>query len=137
MKAKAILETVLYAEDLTAARKFYEKILGLECFAEEEGRDVFFRCGQQVLLVFNPNRTSTPSVFGENIIPPHGSHGGGHLCFRASKDEIDAWRTHLEAHDVKIEADFHWPNGARSIYFRDPAGNCIEFGEPSMWGLPP
>ena len=30
-------------------------------------------------------------------------------------------------------ADFQWPNGARSIYFRDPAGNSIEIAEPRLW----
>jgi hypothetical protein len=36
---------------------------------------------------------------------------------------------------VAIEADFEWPKGGRSIYFRDPAGNCLEFAEPKIWGL--
>ena len=26
-----------------------------------------------------------------------------------------------------------WPNGARSIYVRDPAGNSLEFAEPALW----
>ena len=34
-----------------------------------------------------------------------------------------------------IEADFEWPGGGRSIYFRDPAGNCLEFAEPRIWKL--
>ncbi|HUH50108.1 MAG TPA: glyoxalase/bleomycin resistance/extradiol dioxygenase family protein, partial [Mycoplana sp.] len=25
--------------------------------------------------------------------------------------------------------------GARSIYFRDPAGNSLECAEPGLWGL--
>jgi hypothetical protein len=36
---------------------------------------------------------------------------------------------------VLIEADFEWPAGGHSIYFRDPAGNCLEFAEPKIWGL--
>jgi hypothetical protein len=36
---------------------------------------------------------------------------------------------------VAIEADFEWPKGGRSIYFRDPAGNSVEFAEPRIWGL--
>ena len=50
-------------------------------------------------------------------------------------DEITAWRAHLEKLGVDIEADFEWPGGGRSIYFRDPAGNCLEFAEPRIWGL--
>ena len=28
-----------------------------------------------------------------------------------------------------------WPNGARSIYFRDPAGNSLECAEPGLWSI--
>lgn len=48
---------------------------------------------------------------------------------------MDAWRGHLEQSGVTIEADFRWPNGARSIYFRDPDGNSLEIAEPKLWGL--
>ena len=47
----------------------------------------------------------------------------------------EAWRQRLEAKGVAIEADFEWPGGGRSIYFRDPAGNCLEFAEPRIWKL--
>ena len=39
--------------------------------------------------------------------------------------EIDAWRKRIEGRGVAIEADFEWPGGGRSIYFRDPAGNVL------------
>ncbi len=68
-------------------------------------------------------------------MPPHGARGEGHVCFRASAAEIEAWRAHLEKEGVAIEADFEWPGGGRSIYFRDPAGNSLEFAEPRIWGL--
>ena len=53
-------------------------------------------------------------------------------CFRASSDEIVKWCLRLENLGIAIEADFEWPG--RSIYFRDPAGNSLEFAEPSIWG---
>jgi hypothetical protein len=37
---------------------------------------------------------------------------------------------------VAIESDFAWPGGGRSLYFRDPAGNSLEFAEPAIWHLP-
>jgi catechol 2,3-dioxygenase-like lactoylglutathione lyase family enzyme len=61
--------------------------------------------------------------------------GQGHLCFAADAGEIEAWKAALEARGIAIEADFEWPNGGRSIYFRDPSGNSIEFAEPRIWGL--
>jgi catechol 2,3-dioxygenase-like lactoylglutathione lyase family enzyme len=58
------------------------------------------------------------------------------VCFRATDRELAIWRERLESKGVAIEADFVWPaSGGRSIYFRDPAGNCLEFAEPRIWGL--
>lgn len=131
----AILESALYAEDLERAEAFYGGILGLEKIVAVEGRHVFFRCGAGVLLIFNPQATREPSTNPDMPVPPHGTIGQGHLCFSASADEIDGWVMHLAANGVAIEADFHWPNGGRSIYFRDPAGNSLEFAEPKLWGL--
>lgn len=136
MKARAILETALYADDLDAAEAFYTKVLGLDVITRVENRHVFFRCGGSVLLVFNPAETQKPPAPDARLpVPPHGTHGEGHACFSASGDEIDAWRSRLEEHGIAIEADFEWPQGGRSIYFRDPAGNSIEFAEPKIWGL--
>ena len=68
-------------------------------------------------------------------VPPHGAIGQGHLCFAATAEEISDWKSHLKSRGITIEADFEWPNGGRSIYFRDPSGNSIEFAEPRIWGL--
>ena len=135
MQPAGILETVLYAKDLDAAETFYGDVLGLDPFARVPGRHLFYRCGDQVLLIFNPNATRVPPAVGALPVPPHGTLGPGHVCFRATAAELDAWVRRLTAKAVSIEADFEWPRGGRSIYFRDPAGNCIEFAEPRIWGL--
>ena len=135
MKPAGILETVLYAGDLDAAEAFYRDVLGLEPFASAPGRHLFYRCGDQVLLIFNPEATRVPPAAGGLPVPPHGAAGPGHICFRATTADLDAWVRRLAAKAVAIEADFEWPRGGRSIYFRDPAGNCLEIAEPRIWGL--
>lgn len=135
MQPDGILETVLYARNLDETEKFYREVLGLEPFSKSLGRQVFYRCGNQVLLIFNPDATQIPPRHGKLPVPPHGAHGQGHVCFRATADQIDAWRLRLEAASVAVEADFQWSGGGRSIYFRDPSGNCLEFAEPKLWGL--
>lgn len=130
-----ILETVLYAADLSAVKRFYGEVLGLELFSEEPGRHVFFRCGAQMLLLFDPAVTEAPTPGSPLPVPAHGSRGPGHVCFRADSHEIETWRNKLHNAGVEIEADFEWPQGGRSIYFRDPAGNSLEFAEPRIWGL--
>jgi catechol 2,3-dioxygenase-like lactoylglutathione lyase family enzyme len=135
MKPAGILETVLYAGDLDAAEAFYRDVLGLKPFASVSGRHLFYRCGEQVLLIFKPEATRVPPAAGALPVPPHGAAGPGHVCFRATAAELDAWVRRLAAKAVAIEADFEWPRGGRSIYFRDPAGNCLEIAEPRIWGL--
>src|SRR5262245_53280250 len=134
MKAKAILETIVYGEDIRALRHFYETVLGLEVRRELEDQFVFLHCGEGMLLVFNPLKSEIkPKSF--TSAPPHGAHGSGHVCFSASAEELESWSRHLENHGIAIEADFEWPGGGRSIYCRDPAGNSVEFAEPRIWGL--
>jgi catechol 2,3-dioxygenase-like lactoylglutathione lyase family enzyme len=134
MQPTAILETALAVTDLEAAEVFYGELLGLEPISRFEGRHVFFRCGPGVLLLFNAEATRQPPRDARLPVPSHGMAGEGHLCFAASAQEITSWKTALESAGVAIEADFEWPGGGRSIYFRDPSGNSLEFAEPKLWG---
>ncbi|MGR3461224.1 MAG: VOC family protein [Roseovarius sp.] len=131
--APAILEAALYAADLDAAERFYGGVLGLERIVRAGARHVFYRVGGGVLLIFNPEETAKPPGASDLPVPPHGARGPGHFCFAVEGAAMDGWRARLEAAGVEIEADFHWPNGARSIYFRDPAGNSLEMAEPRLW----
>jgi catechol 2,3-dioxygenase-like lactoylglutathione lyase family enzyme len=133
MTPSAILETALYAKDLAAMEEFYTGLLRLDVIARVEGRHVFFRVGPGVLLVFNPDATEVPSGNPAMPVPVHGARGEGHVCFAASREEIEGWRLRFFAADVEVEAEFDWPNGARSLYVRDPAGNSVEFAEPRLW----
>lgn len=135
MQPDGILETVLYAPDLAVTEAFYSDILGLVPFQKQADRQLFYRCGNQVLLMFNADATRHLPKPGALPVPPHGMTGEGHVCFRASAADIEIWKTRLQSKGVAIESDFVWPSGGRSIYFRDPAGNCLEFAEPKIWGL--
>ncbi len=132
---QAILETALYASDLDAAQTFYQDILGLEMITRVGNRHVFFRLQSGVLLIFNPDETEEKTSNTALPVPAHGARGPGHLGFAATRAQIDMWRDRLRAHGVEIEAEFDWPGGARSLYFRDPAGNSLEFVEPRLWGV--
>ncbi len=128
-----ILEAALYATDLDAAEAFYGELLSLPRLMRAGNRHVFYRVGSTILLIFNPAETVTPPPPTALPVPPHGASGPGHVCFAASDGEITQIRARLEAAAIPIDADFHWPNGARSLYVRDPAGNSVEFAEPKLW----
>ena len=136
MSPAGILETVLYAKDLAAAEAFYRDVLGLEPFAKAAGRHLFYRCGDQVLLIFNPEATKVPPAArrAAGAAARRGRRGPRLLPRVRCRDRRLAQRA-CEAKGVAIEADFEWPGGGRSIYFRDPAGNCLEFAEPRIWKL--
>ena len=135
MLIEGVLETALYAEDLDAAEGFYGGVLRLERIVRAGSRHVFFRCGPGVLLIFNPKETVKPPSEDGPQVPPHGTHGQGHACFRVSRSNLDAVADTLKKAGVAIESDVIWPNGARSIYFRDPAGNSLECAEPGLWSI--
>lgn len=133
-----VLEAALYADDLDAATDFWQGVMGLDAFQRVAGRHVFFRVTDdprpQVLLVFRAEATGRPPAPDAALpVPPHGARGPGHFCLAVAPGLMDDWRRHLERHGIVIEADFHWPNGARSIYLRDPAGNSVELADPAIW----
>lgn len=131
----AVLETALYASDLNLAEYFYGSVLGLKQISRVGDRHVFFALQSSMILIFNPSHTVKPASNPKFPVPVHGSQGQGHICFRVSREELPRWIERLRAADVEIEADFEWPSGARSIYFRDPAGNSLELSEPALWGF--
>ena len=129
MKAERIFETSIYASDLAAAEQFYREVLGLELISSME-RGVIFKCGDGVLLVFDPERTRND----QSLAPPHGADGAGHIAFAVPESEHAAWRAHLHDCGVEIEREVKRAAG-RSIYFRDPAGNSVELAPPTLWGM--
>lgn len=134
MQPDAVLETALYVDDLDAAADFYASIFNLEEVLRVPGRHVFFGVGPGMLLLFNADATEKePDGLP---VPTHGARGPGHMCFRVPGSDLDTWADHLRDRGVAIEADFHWPNGARSIYLRDPAGNSVELSERGLWNRP-
>jgi catechol 2,3-dioxygenase-like lactoylglutathione lyase family enzyme len=131
-KIQAVIETAIYVDDLDAAEDFYRSILGLRVIGKEAGRHVFFQVGDSnVLLAFVPDTT----IKGD-VLPSHGSKGPGHFALGIDGQSLDAWRQHLKARSIAIENEVEWPEGGKSIYFRDPAGNSVELVTPGVWGLP-
>ena len=129
-----LLEAALYARDLLAAEAFYRGVIGLSVESSQPGRHVFFRCDRTMLLVFNPEQTSRETInIGRQSIPKHGTQNAGHIAFAIAATNLVAWREHLSKAGVLIETAIDWPQGGHSIYFRDPAGNSVEFATPSIW----
>jgi catechol 2,3-dioxygenase-like lactoylglutathione lyase family enzyme len=132
MKLGQLSEAALYASDLGAAERFYHDVLGLDIVSTMEQRGISFRCGETILLVFDPERTRIPDAG----VPTHGANGEGHIAFVVDGADLDPWRARLGAAGVAVESEVAWPSGGRSLYFRDPAGNVVELAPPTLWRSP-
>ena len=125
-----LYETVLYANNLNAAKTFYTQVMGLRLLSQNDLMLVL-SIDESYLLIFNPDN----SAIEERPVPSHGARGQGHIAFTITEVEKKTWRTSLADAGIEIEAEVRWDNGDRgtSIYFRDPAGNSIELAPPNLW----
>lgn len=121
MNFRRIKETCFYASDLDAVRYFYADVLGLTIISEVEGKHIFFRVGDSVLLCFNPedslHKTSPPS---------HGSTGKLHWAFEVAEKEYEETKRAIINKGIAIVDEVIWPGGGKSFYFKDPFANVLE-----------
>lgn len=128
-----VAEVAVYVTDLPRARRFYTEALGLPVTLSFDD-SCFLQTGpDSTLILFDVDQLETR----HSAIPGHGARGQGHVALAIPAAELDAWRERLEAHGVSIEHEQTWPQGTRSLYFRDPDGNSLELIEaghyPAVW----
>jgi catechol 2,3-dioxygenase-like lactoylglutathione lyase family enzyme len=116
-----IKETCLYVSDLERAKKFYSETLELPLISYLPGKHIFFRVGNSVLLIFNPEdskkKTSPPSHFG-------GGHQ--HFAFEVKAADYERAKEEIKSKGIKIIDEVIWKSGNESFYFNDPEGNVLE-----------
>ena len=134
MKFRKIVETSIYTSDLEKMKEFYVGKLSLEFVSEQRGRHVFLKTDKNMLLIFNQ---------GVTVAEEETSHGAPtppsmlHFAFEIESDEYKAAKDLLEKNNIQIEKEIAWENDNRSksIYFRDPSGNLVEFITRNYWGI--
>ncbi len=125
-----VLETCIYVSDLERTKRFYRDILGIQVHNELEGRHVFFKTGSSMLMAF----IAEESHRGKTL-PPHGAEGDIHLALNIKRSDLDAWKVHLQKHNIDIESEYAWGDKGVSLYFRDPDNNLVELVNPEIWGI--
>ena len=60
-----------------------------------------------------------------------------HIAIEIESDEYEQAKHLLEKNNIHIEKEIAWENNikSRSIYFRDPSGNLVEFITRNYWGV--
>jgi catechol 2,3-dioxygenase-like lactoylglutathione lyase family enzyme len=131
---RKIVETCVYSSELEKMKYFYVNSIGLEFISEEPGKHVFLKAGRSMLLIFNPVSTSNKS---ERLFPPHGASTPPaiiHFALEIEKEDYNNLKDTLIRNGIKIEKEITWRNDTlKSIYFRDPAGNLVEFITKGNW----
>mgnify|MGYP003579918653 FL=1 len=132
MKFTKIIETCIYSPDLEEMKNFYINYLGLEFVSEEKGRSVFLKAGKSMLLIFNPLNTLNHV---KKLFPIHGAITPPsiiHFALEIQKEDYEKWKDILQNNKINIEKEIELKS-SRSIYFRDPAGNLVEFITNNAW----
>jgi catechol 2,3-dioxygenase-like lactoylglutathione lyase family enzyme len=114
-------------------KDFYVNRLGLNLVSEEEGTHVFLKAGKSMLLIFNPQNTS---ISTNSIFPAHGAitpPSSIHFALEIEQVGYEAARNVLIKNKIPIEKEMSWGSGGKSIYFRDPVGNLVEFVTKGQW----
>ena len=134
MKFRKIVETSVYSSDLEIMKEFYVDKLGLEFISEQRGRHVFLKTDKNMLLIFNHLVTATEKETSHGALTPPSMV---HIAFEIEAEEYGVAKKLLKESNIQIEKEIAWENDikSRSIYFRDPSGNLIEFITSNYWGV--
>jgi catechol 2,3-dioxygenase-like lactoylglutathione lyase family enzyme len=135
MRINGILETALYVADPAVSAGFYCRLFGFALLLESERLVALDVGGKNVLLLFRTGSTGKPFVTEGGIVPGHGGSPPTHFAFSIPAEDVEPWRLKLESEGVAIESMVTWPQGAKSIYFRDPDGNLAELISPGFWTI--
>ena len=133
LKFRKIVETCIYSYDLEKMKDFYVNTIGLQFISEEKGRHVFLKVGKSMLLIFNPKNTMVKS---NSIFPIHGAITPPsivHFALEIEKEDYENSKTMLNKNKIEIEKEIIWKKGTKSLYFRDPTGNLVEFITRDSW----
>lgn len=128
MRIARIKETCIYVTNLDKTEQFYNGQLGLPVISKVQGRHIFFRAGESVLLCFIAAQTKQ-----ESELPPHGATGSVHLAFEVEKDAYASTLEEMQQKSIPILHQHLWKGNLRSFYFHDPDGNLVEVIEEGLW----
>ncbi|MGG6460365.1 MAG: VOC family protein [Candidatus Eiseniibacteriota bacterium] len=132
MKFRKIVETSIYSSELDKMKEFYVDKLGLELVSQQRGRHVFLKTEKNMLLIFNYQVTAAEkeTIHGAPTPPSM-----VHIAFEIEAAEYGEAKKLLTENGIQVEKEMAWENDikSKSIYFRDPAGNLVEFITRNYW----
>jgi catechol 2,3-dioxygenase-like lactoylglutathione lyase family enzyme len=133
LRARRVLETAVYCDDLARTVEFYKALLALEPMTATE-RIVSFDVGEgTILLLCQRGVSDHPSQGSGGLVPGHVSTGPAHFAFAIDSTDVSMWIDRLGTLRIPVESRVDWPRGGHSVYFRDPDGRSVELATPGTW----
>ena len=117
IKATGIDHVVVHVEDVPRARGFYVDLLGMEVARERPGQ-IFLRCGQQRLALFEGRKAAAGT--GRDL---------NHIAFQVESGSYEEVKESLEAAGIAVTGRKGDP---RCIYVRDPDGHQLQILAPRI-----
>ena len=135
MKINGIVETAISVEDVQVSSRFYAELFGFERMVEDHRFCALDVAPGHVLLIFRKGETLEPLVLPDQrgTIPPHDARGQQHFALGIGAADFDRWCDKLRGRGLEIESIVNWPEGGKSVYFRDPDRHCVELITPGVW----
>lgn len=112
IEASGIDHIVLHVEDVARSKKFYEGLLGMKPYRENE-RQVFLHAGAQGVALFK-RAAGMPATAGGDM---------NHLALSVSGGTYESLKAELEGAGVKVGGR---PGDDHCIYFNDPDGHRLQ-----------
>jgi catechol 2,3-dioxygenase-like lactoylglutathione lyase family enzyme len=117
-----ITAITLFADDLPAAREFYERVFGLEIAFEDEVSAVFTFGATMINLL---QATEASELITPAAVAP--AAAGARMQFTLTVDDVDAKCADLASRGVTLlNGPIDRPWGIRTAAFADPAGHIWE-----------
>ncbi|MER7175353.1 VOC family protein [Streptomyces mesophilus] len=117
-----ITAITLFAEDLAAAKEFYQRAFGLPVHYEN-GTSAVFRFGDTLINIIDVDGAA--ELIGP--APVAGPAAGSRLQFTLTVDDVDAMCDELKSRGVSLlNGPMDRPWGIRTAAFQDPAGHIWE-----------
>ena len=130
---EGLVETCLYVTDVARSRDFYTSVFGFEPMGGDDRIQPLAGAPGQVLILFRCGGTPEPIAIGGGFIPPHDGGGEQHFAFGIAAEHYEDWKSFLEGLHISIESEVRWPQGGRSLYFRDPDRLVVELITAGVW----
>jgi catechol 2,3-dioxygenase-like lactoylglutathione lyase family enzyme len=132
VSSRGLAELVLIVDDVPAAARFYEEVVGLTVEHETAEDWAWFWAGK----VGEAQRVALhrgPLLFEEHSPLPEGERFGRvHFAFDVAPEELEDAVERVRAAGVEVygPVEHDWMD-ARAYYFYDPDGNLLEFWSPN------